>query len=425
MSLSVTKFITIILPGLLVAATGVGAGDLATASLTGSLLGTAVLWAVVVGALFKFTLTEGLARWQLATGSTFLEGLMAKGGRWLGWLLMGYLLLWSFFVGSALISATGIGLHALLPVFNDPVTGKQVFGVIGSLAGLLLVRVGGFRFFEQLMSYAIAVLFVSVLVIALLLWPGAEALIQGLFIPAIPDIQGEGLTWTIALMGGVGGTLTILCYGYWIRESGRSGPNAIDTCRIDLGVGYLATALFGMAMVVIGSQVTITGSGANLLVNLADRLETDLGVGGRWLFLIGAFCGIFSSLLGVWQAVPYLFADLWHQLHAKSPTKLHPGNTQATTTDVSVALRQSPAYRHFMVALALIPLLGLLVNFKEIQKLYAVIGACFMPLLALSLLWMNGRRTWLGGARNGWLTILALLATLAFFSWTASLKWLG
>ena len=55
-------------PGLLVAATGVGAGDLATASLTGSQLGTAVLWAVVVGAFLKLVLTEGLARWQLATG---------------------------------------------------------------------------------------------------------------------------------------------------------------------------------------------------------------------------------------------------------------------------------------------------------------------------------------------------------------------
>ena len=42
-------FLIVIGPGLLVAATGVGAGDLATASFTGSQLGTAVLWAVLVG----------------------------------------------------------------------------------------------------------------------------------------------------------------------------------------------------------------------------------------------------------------------------------------------------------------------------------------------------------------------------------------
>jgi Mn2+/Fe2+ NRAMP family transporter len=49
-------------PGLLVAATGVGAGDLATAAFTGSHVGVAVLWAVVLGALLKFVLNEGLAR---------------------------------------------------------------------------------------------------------------------------------------------------------------------------------------------------------------------------------------------------------------------------------------------------------------------------------------------------------------------------
>ena len=38
--------LSIILPGFLLAATGVGAGDLATASFAGSHLGVAVLWAV-------------------------------------------------------------------------------------------------------------------------------------------------------------------------------------------------------------------------------------------------------------------------------------------------------------------------------------------------------------------------------------------
>ena len=95
-------FLTMIVPGLLVAATGVGAGDLATASFAGSQLGLAILWAVLVGGLFKFVLTEGLARWQLATGDTFLEGVAEHFGKVVGWLFLPYLLLWSFFVGLAL-----------------------------------------------------------------------------------------------------------------------------------------------------------------------------------------------------------------------------------------------------------------------------------------------------------------------------------
>ena len=94
---SVPTGLSIIVPGFLLAATGVGAGDLATASITGSQLGLAVLWAVVVGGLLKFTLTEGLARWQLVTGQTFLEGVVDRVGSIVGWLFLPYLFLWSFF----------------------------------------------------------------------------------------------------------------------------------------------------------------------------------------------------------------------------------------------------------------------------------------------------------------------------------------
>ena len=37
---------------MLVAATGIGAGDLATAAFAGSKLGLAILWAVILGAFF-------------------------------------------------------------------------------------------------------------------------------------------------------------------------------------------------------------------------------------------------------------------------------------------------------------------------------------------------------------------------------------
>lgn len=64
-------------PGILVAATGIGAGDLATATLTGNKLGVTVL----IGAFLKFVINEGLARWQLATSETLLEGAILRLGR--------------------------------------------------------------------------------------------------------------------------------------------------------------------------------------------------------------------------------------------------------------------------------------------------------------------------------------------------------
>ena len=82
-------------PGLLLAATGVGGADMATGSIAGSLVGTSILWAVILGSLMKFIITEGLARWQLATGETFLEGVRHHFGPYIIWLFIPYLLLWS------------------------------------------------------------------------------------------------------------------------------------------------------------------------------------------------------------------------------------------------------------------------------------------------------------------------------------------
>ncbi|MCP4456322.1 MAG: divalent metal cation transporter [Planctomycetes bacterium] len=405
--------LAIIMPGFLVAATGVGAGDLATASFTGSQLGLAVLWAVVVGGVLKFVLTEGLARWQLVTGETFLEGVAHHFGPIAGVLFLPYLLLWSFFVGSALMSACGVTLHAMIPLFSDPASGKVFFGIVSSLIGLMLVLAGGFKLFEKVMGISIAIMFGIVVVTAVLLWPGTLQVMSGLFLPTIPDAQGEGITWTVALMGGVGGTLTILCYGYWIREKGRTGREAIKICRIDLAVAYAMTILFGLAMVIIGSTIKIEGKGAGLLITLANCLEEPLGRTGRWIFLVGAFSAVFSSLLGVWQAVPYLFADIWGLF------------IKRTDKSISRDITTSVPYRGYLFAIAFLPMVGLLMSFKEVQKLYAVIGSVFMPLLAIALLILNGRRVWIKEAVNKPLTTVTLLGTLAFFGLMAWMKWAG
>jgi hypothetical protein len=57
-------------PGLVIAATGLGAGDLIAASVAGAKFGTTILWAAVLGAIMKYVMNEGLTRWQLATGRT-------------------------------------------------------------------------------------------------------------------------------------------------------------------------------------------------------------------------------------------------------------------------------------------------------------------------------------------------------------------
>ena len=273
------RVLTIVGPGVLVAATGVGAGDLATGALTGSKLGVAVLWAVLVGAAAKYVLNEGLARYQLATGDTLLEGCMLHLGRAVQWLLLAYLLIWTFFVSTALMSASGVAAHAILPISHRVFPAdtdhawvdKIIYGLLHSAVAVVLVKLGGYALFEKIMSVCIAMMFLVVVGTTVMLDVSWAAVLRGLYWPTIPQLDGEGLQWTVALIGGVGGTVTVLCYGYWIREEGRHGAEALRTCRIDLAVGYSMTAVFGLCMVIIGSQIHVEGKPAALLVQMASE----------------------------------------------------------------------------------------------------------------------------------------------------------
>src|SRR5688572_31180180 len=69
-----TSFLKLAGPGLVVAAAGIGSGDVVSATVGGANYGVTLLWAIAIGTFFKFVLNEGIARWQLATGSTVVEG---------------------------------------------------------------------------------------------------------------------------------------------------------------------------------------------------------------------------------------------------------------------------------------------------------------------------------------------------------------
>lgn len=418
--------ISLIGPGILVAATGVGAGDLATATFTGANLGTAILWAVLVGAGLKFVLNEGLTRWQLATGTTLLEGSVRHLGKPMQWIFIVYLIIWSYLVAMALMSACGVAAHAIFPIFEDPSNGKIFFGILQSLVAVGLVFLGGYQLFEKVMGVCIAIMFLVVCVTAFVLRPDPGEIVSGLLIPRIPQFTTGGLEWTIALLGGVGGTVTVLCYGYWIREEGRTSTDDLPNCRIDLAIGYLVTAVFGLAMVVIGSQLgELDAKGASLIVEVADTLQErmgDFGVIAKWAFLMGAWGAVFSSLLGVWQSVPYLYTDFWRLLKS---------DDESSASHASQIDCNSAVYRYHLLALALIPISGLfLFNFSYAMKINGMVGAIFIPMLSIALLVLNGRKKLVGPQNansyfiNALLVLtLAVFLVAAFFQISNSLGW--
>lgn len=388
-------------PGLVLAATGVGAGDLVAAAVAGSRFGYAVIWAAFVGAALKFALNEGLARWQLASGTTLLEGWGQRLGRGFCIPFLLYLVIWSFVVAGALIAATGLAAHAMVPALS-----VEAWGVLHSLVAALLVVLGGYARFERLIKIFIGVMVVALVGCASWITP-PPTLVRRTFLDAgIPD---GGVPFVVGLIGGVGGSVTLLAYGYWIRERGWRGAERLPMVRLDLAVAYGLTALFGAAVVVLAAEVLApTGTsveGSSGVMRMATMLEPTLGQVGRWTFLVGFWSAVTTSMLGVWQGVPYLFCDTLRA--ARLVEEGRPVEPRA------------PLYRAYVLFLA-VPPLTLLVFGKPVALIiaYSVTGALFMPWLAGSLLVLGGRSGGLPPAfRNGVWSRVALVTCLVLFGW--------
>jgi Mn2+/Fe2+ NRAMP family transporter len=387
-------------PGIVVAATGVGAGDLVAAAKAGAAYGVPVLWTAAVGAVLKFALAEGVARWQLATGATVLEGWAARLGVAVQSLFLAYLALWSLIVAAALMAACGLATHALLPAV--PVA---VGGAAHGLAALAFVWFEGYGRFETAMKVAAGVMFVAIVGTAAVQAPPLAETLRGLTVPRVP--AGSTLL-LLGVVGGVGGTLTLLSYNYWMREKGWEGAAWLPAVRFDLGVGYALTGVFGVALVSLAAGELhprgIAISGSEGVVEMAGLLGARFGRAGEIVFLAGFWGAVASSTLGVWQGVPYLFADYAGMMRRRGA----PGPPSTS----------GRLYRGWLLVLTFPPMLLLLLG-KPVWLVvaYAALGALFVPFLAATLLWLNNRRDLVGELRNGPLANLALIACLVLFGY--------
>ncbi|HXG87873.1 MAG TPA: Nramp family divalent metal transporter [Vicinamibacterales bacterium] len=398
------NFLKLAGPGLIVAATGIGSGDVVSATVGGARYGVVLLWAVAVGAFFKFVLSEGIARWQLATGLTALEGWAAHLPAWVKWYFGAYLILWTVAVSAALTNATGLGISNL--------TGgaiPQSWGAVAhSLIGFVFVWIGGYGWFERVMKLLVGVMGFSILVCALLIVSDWSNVVQGLLIPTIPSASG---TYVLSIIGGIGGSITMLSYNYWMREEQISGADQLGYVRGDVAIAYLFTAIFGMSVMLIANQafyvtgVTITD--AQAVPKMAEVLGTLLGPIGVYAYSLGFWAAVFASLLGVWQSVPYLYADFYGII------KGLPVDARREITKVA-----STPYR---LALAFITLVPLPFAFTGrplvIIVTYTIVGSLFVPFLAATLLYLNNRVKWTTAVpHNHWTTNAVLVAVLVLFA---------
>ncbi|MFC8063182.1 Nramp family divalent metal transporter [Streptomyces sp. NPDC057293] len=392
-------------PGIVVAATGVGAGDLVATLIAGSNFGYTLLWAAVIGCLVKISLAEACGRWHLSTGTTLFEG-WASLGRWTTWFFAIYAVIWGFVYGAAAMSSSALPLQALFPDVMD----LEWWGIACGLVGLVFVWFNKYNVFEKVMTVLVGVMFVVTVYLAIRVTPNLGDAFAGL-LPVLPD-EKDSILNTLGLIGGVGGTITLAAYGYWVNAKGWTSTGWMKVMRLDNRVAYATTGVFVIAMLFVGAELLHSAniaiaSGDKGLMQLGDVLEEQYGTATGKLFLIGFFATSFTSLIGVWHGVSLMFADFLARLR---------GEREARGDELASGRRErSWAFRAYLLWLTFPPIVLLFQDepFRLII-IYGVLGAAFMPFLALTLLWLlNSARTpreWRNGwLSNGMLTVAGLL----------------
>jgi len=379
-------------PGLLLAATGIGVGDLVGATIAGAEYGLTLVWALVVGVVIKFAITEGIARWQLATGETLVHGWRSQLPRavMIGFLV--YFTVWSYVTGSAMVAASALVPAAILPAVPLP-----AWGVLHAVAALAMVWVGRYERFVDGMKWLIGLMFACLLVAnGLILASGAEWAVAG-------RRATVTLPYALSLIGGVGGTVTLLSYGYWMREEGWTGSDRVGSARTDLTASFALVFLFSLSMMFLATQIRWEGSildqGPELALTLANRIAEETGPAGRLVFLLGFWGAAYSSVVGVWHGVPFLFDDWIHIWRGRSPTGQH-----------------GAAYRGWAIYLTLGSISALLIQRPVwVVFVYTVVGSLFFPFVISTLLWLCNSRAMPVPFRNRITVNTVLVAALGLY----------
>ena len=365
-------------PGLIMAASGIGASDVITATMGGATYGVQLLWAVLLGAFLKFVLSEGMARWQLVTGTTILEGWARHFPRWILFTFAVYVVLWAIAVSGALITGCGLAVETLTAGAVPRSWGALAHGAI-ALAYIYSARTRGF---ERAMKPLIVVMFVSIVICSVLTFREPLVALKGLVVPTIPSGGGS---YVLSVIGGIGGSLTLLSYNYLLRDEGKVIVEELPGVRRDLALGYLFTTVFGVSVMLIASKAFPVGgeaiTGGDVVSRMATQLGELIGPAGFWIYSIGFWAAVVASLFGVWQSVPSIAADCYSLLRRMPPDE------RAATVQM-----HSPVYR---VALVFMAIASVPFAFTErplfVILAFTILGSLLIPFLAGTLLYLNNR----------------------------------
>ena len=316
-------------PGLILASSIVGSGELIATTVLGAENGYILLWLILLSCIIKTVVQNELGRYAIATGKTTLEAFDQMPGprfkvSWLVWM-------WAFMVTATLFQI-GAMLGGISEILNRLFPAVSITIFVWILAGLsvLLLIAGKYSMVERI-SMGLVVSFTALTVsCCFLLFKLPQYFDWGAVLEGLTFQPPEGGMGTaVAAFGitGVGATELVM-YPYWCIEKGYAQyagkrddsdgwrHRAFGWIRV-MGVDVVnsmviytfATVAFYFLGAGILKGMGLIPKGAEMVHVLSNIYTQTLGDWSLPLFMVGAFAVLYSTVFASTAANCRVWAD--------------------------------------------------------------------------------------------------------------------
>lgn len=326
-------------PGIILAGSIVGSGELIATTSLGADWGFVFLWLILLSCLIKVFVQIELGRYAISCGKPtlgFLNELpgLRFGAHWTVWWWF-LMLLGTVVQLGAMVGLVGQALHMAFPAVSPWLV--ELFGsgstlggaiarhpenpwsVLTAIAAVILLLSGGYVMLERFTTVLVAgVTLVTVACVLALPFTGfpftAAEIMDGMKFQIPNDPAALAKAFAVFGITGVGAS-ELFSYPYWCLEKGYAravGPRSSDpgwaqrangwmrVMHLDAWVSMIVFTLATVSFYVLGAKVLHTldlhPKGPEVIRTLSEMYEPAFGSWTKFVFLIGAWAVLFKTL---------------------------------------------------------------------------------------------------------------------------------
>ncbi|MDX2032450.1 MAG: Nramp family divalent metal transporter [Blastocatellia bacterium] len=406
-------------PGMILAASIVGSGELIATTTLGAEVGYTALWVILLSCLIKPVVQAEMARYIIASGETGLASFDRVPGprvkvNWVVWAWAVMTIMTMLQVG-AMYGGVAAVMNLLIPAVSI-----KIWVLLFAAITLALLLGGGYDRVERLAMVKVGLFTMLTFLAAVLLvrmpqYFSWTEMIEGFKF----RMPGEGFSTAVAVFGITGvGASELFMYPYWCVEKGyarfvgrRDGtPEWHDRARgwirvmhTDIIATMIIYTIATIAFYLLGAGI-LHGMGKvptarDMIPTLSNIYTQTLGPWSLWIFYLGAIATLYGTIFASVASNSRVFADM-SRLMGMFPAADYP---------TRVRFRNG-----FIIALTIIPV-SFYFFFESPVKMVVAGGlaqAMMLPVIGIGTLYLRHRHLPREILPSRWVTIFLWIATI-------------